>query len=66
LGWRNDILADDRANARRPSDRSRAQAQIERLIAEWFTKETGDAPADSQVRQHATKIMRALKKPENL
>jgi hypothetical protein len=43
-----------------------AQAQIERLIAEWFTKESGDAPAVSQVRQHATKIMRALKKPENL
>jgi hypothetical protein len=43
-----------------------AQAQIERLIAEWFTRETGDAPADSQVRQHATKIMRALKKPESL
>jgi len=43
-----------------------AQAQIERLIAEWFTNETGDAPAASQVRQHATKIMRALKKPESL
>jgi hypothetical protein len=43
-----------------------AQAQIERLIAEWFMKETNDAPADSQVRQHATKIMQALKKPESL
>jgi hypothetical protein len=43
-----------------------AQAKIERLIAEWFTNETGEAPAASQVRQHATKIMRALKKPESL
>jgi hypothetical protein len=43
-----------------------AQAQIERLISEWFIKETNDAPAESQVRQHATKIMRALKKPESL
>jgi hypothetical protein len=42
-----------------------AQAQIERLVAEWFTNETGDAPAASQVRQHAAKIMRALKKPES-
>jgi hypothetical protein len=25
-----------------------AQAQIERLVAEWFTNETGDAPATSQ------------------
>ena len=43
-----------------------AQAQIERLISEWFTREAGDAPAASQVRQHATRIMRALKKPESL
>jgi hypothetical protein len=42
-----------------------AQAQIERLISEWFTNDTGDAPAASQIRQHATKIMRALKKPES-
>jgi hypothetical protein len=42
-----------------------AQAQIERLISEWFTNETGDAPAASQVRQHVTKIMRTLKKPES-
>jgi hypothetical protein len=42
-----------------------AQAQIERLVGEWFTNQTGDAPAPSQVRQHAAKIMRALKKPES-
>jgi hypothetical protein len=45
---------------------SGAQAQIERLISEWFTNETGDAPASSQVRQHATKIVHVLKKPESL
>jgi hypothetical protein len=37
-----------------------AQAQIERLIAEWFMTAAGNAPSESQVRQHATKIVRAL------
>jgi hypothetical protein len=41
-----------------------AQAQIERLIADWFMTTTGNAPAESQVRQHSTKMMRALKKPQ--
>jgi hypothetical protein len=37
-----------------------AQAQIERLIADWFMGSTGNTPAASQVRQHANKIMKAL------
>jgi hypothetical protein len=41
-----------------------AQAQIERRIADWFMTTTGNAPAESQVRQHSTKIMRALKRPK--
>lgn len=42
-----------------------AQAQIEHLITDWFMDSTGNSPAVSQVRQHAAKIMKALKKPEN-
>lgn len=43
-----------------------AQAQIERLIADWFLTSAGNSPAESQVRQHATKIMAALKRPKSL
>jgi hypothetical protein len=42
-----------------------AQAQIERLLADWFLKNAGKEPAESLVRKHATKIMRALNKPES-
>lgn len=42
-----------------------AQAQIERLVADWFMSSTGNTPAVSQVRQHATKIMKALKRPKS-
>lgn len=41
-----------------------SQAQIERLLADWFMAETGDTPAESQIRKHATKIMCGLKRPE--
>ena len=30
-----------------------AQAQIERLIADWFMTSTGNSPAESQMRHHA-------------
>ena len=41
-----------------------AQARIEELIAAWFTDQSGDCPAPSQVRQRAAKIMRGLERPE--
>jgi hypothetical protein len=41
-----------------------AQARIEEMIAAWFTSQTGDCPAISQVRQRAAKIMRMLERPE--
>jgi hypothetical protein len=42
-----------------------AQAQIERLVADWFMTSTGNTPSVSQVRQHATKIMKVLKRPKS-
>lgn len=36
-----------------------AQAQIERLLADWFADTYGDAPSESQIRTHAQKAMRA-------
>lgn len=42
-----------------------AQAQIERMIADWFMTAAGNAPAPSQVRQHVSKIMRVIEKPES-
>ncbi len=42
-----------------------AQAHIERIIADWFVSNSGDAPSDSQVRKHAAKVVRAIKKPES-
>jgi hypothetical protein len=42
-----------------------AQAQIERLLADWFVQNAGKEPAESLIRKHATKIMCALKKPES-
>lgn len=41
-----------------------AQARIEEMIAEWFSSQTGDCPAPSQIRQRAAKIMRMLERPE--
>lgn len=41
-----------------------AQARIEEMIAAWFTGQTGDCPAPSQVRQRAAKIMNRLERPE--
>lgn len=38
-----------------------AQAQIERIIADWFMKETNSTPAESLIRNHAAKIMRAIR-----
>lgn len=39
---------------------SGAQARVEEMIAEWFIEEAGDAPAESQIRQRASKIMRMI------
>ena len=41
-----------------------AQARIEEIMASWFTDETGDAPAPSQIRLRAAKIVEALEKPK--
>lgn len=43
-----------------------AQAAIERAITEWFMSKSGNSPAPSQIRQHASKVMRTLKTPESL
>lgn len=37
-----------------------AQARIEELIAEWFIERSGDAPAISQIRTRAQKIVRSM------
>lgn len=42
-----------------------AQAMLERRIADWFTAQTGDAPAPSQIRQRASRVMATLKSPES-
>ena len=42
-----------------------AQARIEEMIAAWFTRQTGDSPAPSQVRLRAAKIMSLLQTPES-
>lgn len=39
---------------------SGAQAQVARLINDWFVANTGDAPAESEVRKRASMIMGAL------
>lgn len=41
-----------------------AQARIEEMIADWFVSQKGDAPASSQVRERAAKIIRSLETPE--
>jgi len=41
-----------------------AQARIEEMMANWFTGETGDAPAPSQIRQRAANIVRSLERPK--
>lgn len=41
-----------------------AQARIEEIISEWFIGETGEAPASSQIRERAAKIMRSLERPK--
>lgn len=41
-----------------------AQAKIEAMMSDWFIREAGDAPAQSQIRQRAAKVMHTLKTPE--
>jgi hypothetical protein len=41
-----------------------AQARIEEMIRDWFIEETGGAPAPSQVRERASKIVEMLERPE--
>lgn len=43
---------------------SGAQAKIEGMISDWFMREAGDTPAQSQVRQRAAKVMQMLKTPK--
>lgn len=40
-----------------------AQARLEGIIAEWFMRETGGAPASSQIRQRASSVIRMLEQP---
>jgi hypothetical protein len=42
-----------------------AQARVEEMIAAWFIDEAGDAPAESQIRQRASKIMRTIARPKS-
>jgi hypothetical protein len=39
-----------------------SQARLEEMIAEWFITHTGDSPAQSQIRNKASKIVRTLQK----
>jgi hypothetical protein len=41
-----------------------AQAQIEKLIGDWFVKATGNSPSSSQIRASAQKIMASLNSPK--
>jgi hypothetical protein len=40
------------------------QAEIERALADWFVKATGNSPSASQIRQHAAKIVQTIKTSE--
>lgn len=42
-----------------------AQARIEALISDWFMREVQDAPAPSQVRQRASKIIQMIESSKN-
>lgn len=41
-----------------------AQARVEEMIADWFMKEAGDSPSESQIRQRASKVMRTIDGPK--
>lgn len=41
-----------------------AQARIEEMIADWFVAETGNSPAESQIRQRAAAIIQTLERPK--
>lgn len=45
-----------------PTDRG-AQAQIEKMISEWFMRKTGNSPADSEIRKRASAVMNAIPNP---
>jgi hypothetical protein len=42
-----------------PTDRG-AQAQIEKIISEWFMRTTGNSPAVSEIRKRANVVMKAI------
>lgn len=42
-----------------------AQAKIESMIADWFVRMSQDAPASSQIRQRAAKIIEMIETPKN-
>lgn len=42
-----------------------AQAKLEQIMMEWFVAATGDAPASSEVRRRASKIMSQLRQAGN-
>lgn len=39
-----------------------SQARLEEMIADWFIVQTGEAPAQSQIRNRASKIVQGLQK----
>jgi hypothetical protein len=39
-----------------------SQARLEEMMADWFIAQTGEAPAQSQIRNRASKIVRTLQK----
>lgn len=42
-----------------PTERG-AQAQIEKMISEWFMQKTGNSPAPSEIRKRASAVMTAI------
>lgn len=40
------------------------QADIEKMISEWFIQRTGNSPAESEIRKRASAVMKAISKPK--
>ncbi len=40
-----------------------SQAQIEKIISEWFIQTTGNSPADSEIRKRASAVIKAISNP---
>ncbi|WP_202620463.1 hypothetical protein [Methylocystis heyeri] len=46
------------------TDQGIKQAQIEKIMRDWFILKKRDAPADSEIRNRASEIMKVISKPQ--